>query len=195
MDFTTLASTLVGIARSGSLESVKMYLEEHPDAVKERDASGRLPLHSLVLGWEEDCGVDVVAYLIKAYPQCLTMADDEGNTPLHSISERDNVPLDLFDLVYDGAQCVSGFCNAKGQKPIHVAIEHGCIRHASFLIKRDYCAFSTKKLGIGDPAMDVYGGETFSGACASDATLDFIRLLKSRAPGWVDDAMEPTSQT
>lgn len=159
------SQTLVRLAQDGSLDAVKAFVESNRDSPKEIDPeTGRLPFHDLVLGWQNsDSGewqtipVGIAAYLIRMNPKSLVDSDDEGNTPLHSIMKirRDDFPLDLFQLIFDGAQFVCGFRNEKGLLPIDLALvgekECGggggggcstlCARH---LIQNDYCEFSTR---------------------------------------------------
>lgn len=142
-------SSLIKLAQKGNLEAVKAFVEANPNSVKERvPESGRLPLHALLAGWPNPCPGDgawqivsyeIAVFLIRAYPEVLTEQDAEGNTPLHCIAKIDeNYSSEQFQLVYEGAKCVSGFRNKDGQLPMQVAIEHGNHNYARTFIEQDF---------------------------------------------------------
>jgi ankyrin repeat protein len=151
--------SLLHISQEGDLESVKAHLEVHPGCVRERNPkSGQLPIQELLCQWEHLANTkvsskvgycDLVGELIRLYPYSLFVTDDEGNTPLHQVVKIDSqYGRDAFDLIYNGAKCISSYRNDAGQLPVHIAIERGRHDYVKVFIQQDYCTMNADVNGL-----------------------------------------------
>lgn len=123
------------------VEVVKRMLQLFPGSVKEKDASGELPIHYACQYQSNEASL--VGLLIDAYPSGLSEVDGYGRLPLHSACDgrglSDGVIYLLISRYPDAASAIDN----KGYLPLHYACEGGCnlvsiklllaIKHASIL--------------------------------------------------------------
>ncbi len=67
--------------KGASVEVLKLLIEEYPDALKEKNYGGELPLH---VAAKKGASVEVIQLLIKAYPDAVREEDRSENLPLHT---------------------------------------------------------------------------------------------------------------
>lgn len=61
-------------------QEVQAVIDKCPEAVKEKDGSGRMPLHVAV--WK-GASIEVTQLLIDEYPDALMEGNENGDLPLH----------------------------------------------------------------------------------------------------------------
>lgn len=79
---------------------IRRIIELIPDAIKQADSNGQLPLHLAVASPfarnKDKEKVQIVRMLIREYPEALKVQDNDGNLPLHIAASRLNfcvIPL------------------------------------------------------------------------------------------------------
>lgn len=75
------------------LSTVVAILRTCPNALRETDHDGRLPLHRAT---RNGVGSDVVRYLLERYPEAAVRRDNKGKTPLH-------LACKYFSIVFDNS--------------------------------------------------------------------------------------------
>eukprot|EP00957_Ditylum_brightwellii_P203571 15335253-Ditylum_brightwellii.AAC.1 len=123
-----------------SWEVVKLLLEKHPKAAREKDGDMNTPLHLIA---QQKAPLDLLSLFLRSWPDATKEQDKDGNTPLHYACangalwrEERNDPGHLHMAHSDGAlpDAVSLLLNSwpdamteknkRGQTPLHYA----CIR-------------------------------------------------------------------
>ena len=92
-------------------------MEAYPNAAKQGNDQGELPLHRAV-----DKEVDVVLALLEAYPEAAKQADVDGYLPLYLavVHSSGDVVLALLDAYPDAAKQATD----RGELPLHKAVGH-----------------------------------------------------------------------
>ncbi len=67
----------IAVGKDASVEVVKLLIRKYPDAVKEKDENGNLPLHFAVAK-NGASDVEVLQVLIKEYPEAVKEKNKYG---------------------------------------------------------------------------------------------------------------------
>jgi len=149
-----------------NVEDVQVLIEEYPDVVKQKDATGALPLHAAI---KKDASDEVVQLLFKAYPDAVKEKDGYGKLPLHhavvhcaeeviqllikeypdAVKEKDiNEYLPLYVAVRNDVSVevikllIKEYPDALetniGNLPLHAAIEWGASDEVIQLLVKEY---------------------------------------------------------
>jgi len=68
------------------METFRQLIQVYPQAAKEKDVNGRLPLHH-ACGSDPDRSHDFVSELLKSYPEAAQIRDNNGKLPLHHMQK------------------------------------------------------------------------------------------------------------
>lgn len=108
-------------AKHASVRVLQLVLDAHPDAARESDPGGRLPLHLAVT--RTDDADQIVASLLRAFPAGVRSLDVEGLAPLHvAASSRASANV-VARLLRSSSQEVR-LRDLDGQLPLHLAVKH-----------------------------------------------------------------------
>jgi hypothetical protein len=88
-----------------------------PDAVKEKDSFGSVPLH---YASENNAPLDVIQWLVEMWPDAVREKDSDGCLPLHRACTA-NAPLDVIQLLVDTWPDSVNEHNIEGSLPVHLA--------------------------------------------------------------------------
>ena len=98
---------------------IRLLIEIYPQALKERDQMGWLPLHLAVL---KSAPTDLVNCLVKANSKVLREKDPQGKYPLHMALSISSSPLGTIQLLLDEAPDLSCEKENSGAYPLHLAV-------------------------------------------------------------------------
>ena len=115
-------------------------LASFPNAVKEKDINGHMPLHWAVMQDTRPMmlagalGPDgpppttpVVATVLRAYPEAAACFDVEGNLPLHCAA-ADNAPLDVLKILIEANPAAGALGGAPTPPTAPLTLDHTCSR-------------------------------------------------------------------
>ena len=79
-----------------SIENVNLLLSRYPDAIREADEEGKLPLHVALDSYASD---DVVTLtLLEKFPEAARTRDSDGNLPLHYCGNHLEITKELINI-------------------------------------------------------------------------------------------------
>jgi len=104
------------------METIQLIAEAWPDAVREKDDDGWLPLHYACLYGYSD---DVIQLLIECWPMSLHVKTEGGILPLHLALQPEAKLEAIQMLVHAWPEAVHEH-DKDGRLPLHCACEKGC---------------------------------------------------------------------
>jgi Ankyrin repeats (3 copies) len=112
------------IGRNEPLDVLKGILTADPNAIRRRNAAGRLPLHAAACS---DAPLEVVRILTDAWEDALLVRDLDGKLPLHVAVglERGIVRLSVVRFLVDKCPQALRERDMDGRLPLHVAAFNG----------------------------------------------------------------------
>ena len=111
----------MAVTSNAPLEVLNALLAAHPDAVREADGEGLLPLH---LALEHSAPDETVLGLLRAWPEATTHRDpDAGTLPLH-IAVQTFASARLVRALIGAHPEAVRLGDGEGTLPLHMALEH-----------------------------------------------------------------------
>lgn len=99
-----------------SVETFKLMLDLYPEAARQVDGHGRLPLHRVLD--ERALSEDATLTLLEAHPEGASIQDDGGHLPLHYASSASlSVVTKLLQIYPEGVTVMK----SNGFLPLHSA--------------------------------------------------------------------------
>ena len=103
--------------------AIQYLVRADPEAAKEEDSFGRLPVE-LIFGGTRDNYLELVQCLVEAHPSSVQRTNDDGETLLH-IACATKAPVEVVEYLLNQWPQASEVANNKGELPLHLACAPG----------------------------------------------------------------------
>jgi ankyrin repeat protein len=101
----------------------------HPPNLRERDATGCIPLHYLERnyrrGGENELSLETIQHLVREWPESLQQTNDKHQLVLHSAAANENLPLEVFRFLVDSHPRAIREKDVWGRTPLLTAVAWG----------------------------------------------------------------------
>lgn len=101
-------------------DTMKVILDNNPEAAGIEDSYGRLPLHAAVDSQKPWIGS--IIHMIDAYPEALSLKDGAGRLPLHIAVDQETPDIHLIQLLVNRNRAAAAVTRGVGRLPIHYAV-------------------------------------------------------------------------
>jgi len=160
-----------------SVEIVSTLLTHCPEAAREPNRDGLLPLH---LALNYCMSEDVIRCLLDYYPEAVRVADNDGCLPLHCCDywDDDETTAIVEFLIENYPEAVQSTDN-EGMLPMHYACQRGMSVNIIRLLMDRYQGEATHVSGL---RVADNGGKIPLHYAVKGATIEMVQLLVERDP-------------
>jgi len=106
--------------RQASTDVAAILLAAHPDAIRQADFEGKVPLHDACA----NLNTDLICYLVQQAPDTARYSTRENRTPIHilCLNNPRDVHMPALELLLQAApDAVTAADSVRGQTPLHIA--------------------------------------------------------------------------